>query len=163
MNNKKQNNYFEVFPILWGKQINPGDIIQLDPPEDVYTVISNVAFGDLPENPQKNSSILIAEIKTTHIEQIQKEIDSPPIEISNVQIATLIPGKIDQIKVNHSYSPLSDVTLKVSGLYPLYVSGNYIPINEMLNEEEEEIPEEEEMDEKEAQEKALRLVQKHQK
>ena len=152
----------QIISLFWGREIKSGDIIDLSPPENVYTILTNISFGNLPENPIKEPVTLKANVKITHIESIKEGDTEPPVEMINTTLASLIPEKIEQLKIYQVFSPLCQVSFTVDGPYSLDISGRYEPV---YSEEEEDIDEEEEeeLDEKEIEKKAMQLVNKYQK
>ena len=159
----EDNQNSQLIPLFWGNEIKPGDNIDLHSPENVYTILTNISFGDLPQNPQQEPVVLKADIKITRVESLKKGDEMPPIEQIQTTFGSLVPGKIEQLKIHQVFSPLCQVTFTVEGPYSLYISGIYEPLNSEDEEEEEDFEEEEELDEAAIQKKAMQLVNKYQK
>ena len=132
----------EITQSFWGIIIKPGEKKTLNPPDEVYTIISNASLGELPENPEEISSKLIAYIETT---SLPDENETAETMSTHTLLADLIPNKCEQTILSNTFGPLSTVSLENQGVYDIYVSGYYQPTCE---DEEEEI-DEEDLDEEE--------------
>ncbi|OHS95113.1 hypothetical protein TRFO_38660 [Tritrichomonas foetus] len=127
---------------FWGVVVSPGTKLTLSPPEDVYTLITSACLGEFDENNPSSTSKLTGTIHTTNINEIDPTKDFDPEEITQTTFAFLTPGKCEQVKLNHIFSPLSRIELEVDGAHPVFVAGKYAPVDS--HDEEEDIPEEEE-------------------
>lgn len=154
--------------IFWGLELNPGEPMTVKRLDDFYVVITNVSFGELPENYEKVPHIINAKINTIELDKLDKSTRDAPEETTEITIAILIPETKEQTVINQTFNPLnSKIVLKNNGKYPVYVSGFYYPIDEDEydeEEEEEEIAEKEQSDEKveaAVTKNLLDFVQKH--
>lgn len=123
----------EVIQSFWGDIFEPNTKTSLDKPEDMYTTISNVTLGDLPDNFSTNPISVICHVESKGVEEGSEK---------NV-IAQLIPGKSEHVLCNHVLPPDASIQLEIKGDYPVHISGYYTALDE-----EEDIFDEEEEGEK---------------
>ena len=139
---------FEVGQSFWGIVLKPGEKFTLDPPDEMYTIISNVCFGEFPEKVEEKPTTLSANVET---QSIPKDNESESVVTkTSLVIANLIPNRIEQMSISQTFGPLSTVTLENNGQIELHISGYYLPTDE---EEEEDIGDEEDFEEEEKNEK----------
>ena len=125
----------EVIQTFWGKMIKPGEKVELESPDDVYTIMTNICLGEIDKKFINQSSTVKGKVETIQIDKIDPEGVSEPKEIINTVFGILTPSKCEHIRLHNFFSPLSTVELEVDGANNVYVSGTYIPIS---NEDEME-------------------------
>lgn len=123
-------------PSFWGVVVTPGVKVELNSPDDYYTIITGAALPDYDKSKSGESSILKGTVHTTVIDKIDPEKEFDPETVTNTNFAYLTPEKTEYVKMNHIFSPLSKVELEVVGPHVVHVSGKYIPVD--VNEDEEE-------------------------
>ena len=127
----------EITQSFWGIVLKPGQKQTLDPPDEVYTIISNASLADLPDNAEEKPTKLVAYIETTTMPDENEKAETTS---AKTVLAELIPGKHEQSLLSHTFGPLSVVSLENEGPYDIHVSGYY---HTTAEDEEEELSEDE--------------------
>jgi hypothetical protein len=84
-------------------------------------------------------------------DQVDPEVNSEPKTIAETIIAVLEPGRREQLKVSHVFSPLNSVEVSAAGGLDIHISGKHVPLEAGDEEEWTEEEEEEECEEERAQ------------
>ncbi|KAK8835211.1 hypothetical protein M9Y10_011630 [Tritrichomonas musculus] len=121
---------------FWGVAVTPNEVVTLEPLDNRYTVITGAVLADYDQSNINQTSILSGTVHTTVIDKIVPTESFDPESVVQTNFAYLIPEKAEHVKMNHLFSPLSKVELKISGPHTVYVSGKYLPVD--LDDEEEE-------------------------
>lgn len=121
---------------FWGVVVSPGIKVELESPDDYYTIITGVALPEYEQSNVGESSILKGTVRTTVIDKIDPEKESDPETITKTNFAYLTPEKTEYVKMNHVFSPLSKVELEVIGPHTVHVSGKYLPVDHSGEEED---------------------------
>jgi len=101
-----------VNPTFWTEKLTPNSIIDVKIPEDSFLIITNICFGDLPENPKNSPNRIIS------------------IDQNEYLMCTLVPGSIEHKQVNISVSPENKMKLRLDGEYPVYITGIIVTLEE---------------------------------
>lgn len=136
----------EIQP-FWTLLIKPGETSKVQYPEDCFLTITNVCITELPSDVKNSPVRLIAKVHNYN-----EQGNSDEKENKDVLLASLLPYTSEQAQVNYVFTPISDVSLTVSGCAPIQVSGIIQPIYDDEEEEEEEDLNENQGKEKENQE-----------
>lgn len=119
----------EAIELYLGKIVEPGFGLKINPPVEGDLIITNICFGELPDDFVKEPVRLSAVVTSIILSDKSGEIDiqDPQKTVTKVLLATLIPGEIEHRVVDCSFSKLDSVTLTVEGNYPVHVSGYFEP------------------------------------
>jgi hypothetical protein len=142
---------------FWGQIIHPGQTLEIECPDDVYTIVTGACLGELPTG-RSGQSVLRAKIKKVLLDQIDPNKDSDPFQIHECIFAILIPEKMEFVRFSHLFSPLNTVELKVEGDFDVHVSGIYRPIQGDVSDDDIEEEEEEELTEQQLQQKLEKYI-----
>jgi hypothetical protein len=125
--------------LFWGCIVDPGSSVSLDCPDGYYMIITGVSLGELSDSRPGNST-LKATIQTVHLDKVDPNSSTDPIETSEAILAVLSVPLHEHEKLSRLFSPLNQVALTVGGTICVHVSGFYSPIP---TDEEEDFSEEE--------------------
>lgn len=126
---------------IWGIKVRHGEKSKIPIIDNAYTILTNVCLGELLSNEPTSVSI---EVETIELEKFDETTNEAPTTSSSFLLGVLTPNKIEHMQISQQYSPLDTVTVTANGPNDIYISGNYIAIDD---DEEEEEEEEEEIDE----------------
>jgi hypothetical protein len=140
---------------FWGRVIGPGESVEIECPDDVYTILTGACLGEIPDG-KSGQTVLKAKVKRVLWDDAIESTELDPVQIDECIFAVLIPGKIEFIKLSHQFSPLNSLHLIVEGDFDVHVSGIYRPLPIDVEEEEEE--EEEELTEQQLQAKLEKYI-----
>lgn len=122
---------------FWGIEVLPKSNTKIPIKSEYYARLTNASLGEISK---ETKTIINISVTSILIEKLKD--GEAPVETNKTVLAVLTPKKCEIVNLSLTFSDLNEVVIENTGENPVYISGQYIPIDEM--EEEEDFPEEEE-------------------